>query len=366
MSLLGYVFIGVLAVLGGGISYGVWRIRRKIEAWQEKRRRAKEAPAEKIEPVVDDNFPIFDVPPDDTPQPALLQPEPSTDYSAEFAKLHSAVKEIAKAQVHMIEAGGEKPSEDGEPQPQAGVGEAIAALGSELAQRIDELAAKLEVGGTAEGDDTAHPLLAEIAERPAGADIQAISDLLLPQIALLGEDVQRLEATVAANMALEDRIAAIEAHQGIDGAAPEPTVVPEQDPISDLDEMSPQTEAEQVLDAVGEAPDEAEDTPMDLDDTDDLLAEEDLVEVAAPTEETEDAGLAAEEVQEEAAAEVDATAAEDDAATEDVAADADAGDDEEEQAPKKLFGKGINYVPAKEGRAEKPAAAEDAADRMMV
>ncbi|MHA3915273.1 hypothetical protein [Halovulum sp. GXIMD14793] len=201
MDALSYAFIGGAAVLGGGLSYAVWSLKRCIANWAETRRLAKIA-TEEVEDDTDDD-PIFH----DVIQKPVPPPEPQVDLTAEFARLHKAVGEIARAQVRMIEASETEeeaeavvPIEEQIAQALAPLAEKVEAL-TPLLARLDDLGEQVEAMSAQLVDAPAQTaqleLLDGLSKRPDAPDIQAISDLVLPQIALLGQDVQDLAGQLA-------------------------------------------------------------------------------------------------------------------------------------------------------------------------
>lgn len=349
MDALSYAFVGGAAVLGGGLSYALWSLKRCIGKWAEARRLAKTA-AEEVEDDTDED-PIFH----DVVQKPVPPPEPQVDLTAEFARLHKAVGEIARAQVRMIEASETEEAEAAVPIEEqialalAPLAEKVEAL-TPLLARLDDLGDQVEAMSAqladASGQTAQLELLDGLSKRPDAPDIQAISDLVLPQIALLGEDVQELAGQLAAMQPVFAGL--VERSERVpDGAEPSEG----QDVVSD----NTLPEVDQVVAGVAEDPA----VEMDAADAGLVSGDDDPEggEVALALPPDEDLGGSA-EIAEQPDDLQTASAVDEPAPLAEGGDVLSAEDDIDPDDPAKpLLRKGVSYVPAASAKPRKPVGA---------
>lgn len=215
MGLFNIIIIVVLAIAGGAISFGAYKLKQRFSRGKADDSEAQET---SLESGLDPDVPFPDLVDSVTFE---TPPAPPVDISSEFASLHKSLREIAKAQVSIIESG--QSGEDGVEASKLedalnslkSVKDETQSLIEGVSERLEkmseQLASSAETGEAQPQNTEFLELLEQIAARPDAPELSAISDLLLPQIALLGEDVTRLAAQVDSSSTVMSRMENVEA-----------------------------------------------------------------------------------------------------------------------------------------------------------
>ena len=211
MDLLNIAVIGFISAIGGVVTFFGWRLKQRFVRIG----RAEADPS--IEPEDDeassgDGFP-------DLPAPLTFDSEQTSevDIAAEFASAHKTLREIAKAQVTLIEAQHANDSSDMLKSVSADL-ESVKTQAEQLRttldqglKRLDEALLNNDTGLTTD-DRMAEVLnvLNQIQSRSSEADVPQLADHVLSQITSLSEDVSRLTSHVASSAKVSERLDGVE------------------------------------------------------------------------------------------------------------------------------------------------------------
>lgn len=261
MGLIDILITGVLALLGGLIGFGAWKFtsRRKKSTEEGDEESTEDGEQEEYQ----DEDPLFDdvvLETADMPPP----PAPNIDIAAEFEGIRGKLREIAKAQISMLEAGRDDGSESSEDAQHADILTALSEHQSAMAEMETRIGARLDsleqaVSAPSEVQepvadpriDTVLGLLENSPKDEGGANLAQISDLMLPQIALLGEDIGRLTERISE---ISGAVSALDMsnREILDTPQPvpdEPAAIPtpEPEPVPEVEAVAPvQEQAETV------------------------------------------------------------------------------------------------------------------------